>query len=293
MKIHSNRDSNNINEESKNALRNFHQNQINSNIKLHKIFIILIFLINIGLIIFIIFYKSKITQIKNLSNTYTSKINSEDTLLSTQRSELGHKMANIAALGFFGTCRFSIIFEKSEDFHSVKKMIYDYRIGLGEEIPTYEDMGLYFIYQGIIDNDDYTSFMDNLSYAEGIVILIQTESGKKFGIYHKEMIVPDDDYEFSSESKNIIIFSLDTKKVFKFIGKKKSLRMTKDKCLSLGDDELVIYNDYFSNGGFIEFPLKSFDFSTINNNIFTEENGKFNIRNIEAYYFFQWSIFLK
>ena len=69
--------------------------------------------------------------------------------------------------------------------------------------------------------------------------------------------------------------------------------MTKDKCLSLGDDELVIYNDYFSNGGFIEFPLKSFDFSTINNNIFTEENGKFNIRNIEAYYFFQWSIFLK
>ena len=46
MKIHSNKE-NNINEESKNALLNFRQNQINSNIKLHKIFLGLIILFNI------------------------------------------------------------------------------------------------------------------------------------------------------------------------------------------------------------------------------------------------------
>ena len=65
MKIHSNNDINNINEESRNALRNFRENQINSNVKLHKLFLVLVFIINIGLLGFIIFYKSKISEIKN------------------------------------------------------------------------------------------------------------------------------------------------------------------------------------------------------------------------------------
>ena len=77
MKIKKNID-NNINEESKKALKDFKQNQINSNIKLHKIFLILVILINIGLLFFIYFYKSKISEIKKLSNDLTDKIDSQD-----------------------------------------------------------------------------------------------------------------------------------------------------------------------------------------------------------------------
>jgi hypothetical protein len=283
MKIHSNNDINNINEESRNALRNFRQNQINSNIKLHKLFLGLVFIINIGLLGFIFFYKSKISEIKKLSKRHASDIDSKDTLLVNQRTELGHKMANIAALGTAGMLRFSLIFEKSEEFHTVKKLIYDYRIELGDKVPTYENFGMFFLYQGIVDSDDASSFMDYISYIEGIIILIQTEEGKKFGIYHKEMIAPDENKEYRSESKNVIIFSLDTKKIYKFNGKKYSISFTEDKVLSLGKDELVINNEYFSNGGYIEFPLKSFDFSSVNSNVLTEGNGKFNIRNLEVY----------
>jgi hypothetical protein len=142
---------------------------------------------------------------------------------------------------------------------------------------------MFFLYQGIVDSDDASSFMDYISYIEGIVILIQTEEGKKFGIYHKEMIEPDENKEFRSESSNVIIFSMDTKKIYKFNGKKHSISFTEDKILSLGKDELVINNEYFSNGGYIEFPLKSFDFSSVNSNVLTEGNGKFNIRNLEVY----------
>ena len=283
MKIHSNNDINNINEESRNALRNFRQNQINSNIRLHKLFLGLVFIINIGLLGFIFFYKSKISEIKKLSKMHTSDIDSKDTLLVNQRTELGHKMANIAALGTAGMLRFSLIFEKSEEFNTVKKLIYDYRIELGDKVPTYENFGMFFLYQGIVDSDDASSFMDYISYIEGIIILIQTEEGKKFGIYHKEMIEPDENKEYRSESKNVIIFSLDTKKIYKFNGKKYSISFTEDKVLSLGKDELVINNEYFSNGGYIEFPLKSFDFSSVNSNVLTEGNGKFNIRNLEVF----------
>lgn len=287
MKIHSNNDINNINEESRNALRNFRENQINSNVKLHKLFLVLVFIINIGLLGFIIFYKSKISEIKKLSNLHTSDINSKDTQLVSQRTELGHKMANIAAFGSFGMLRFSLIFEKSEEFHTVKKLIYDYRIELGEKMPNYDNFRLLFFYQGIVDSDDVSSFIDLISYIEGLIILIQTEEGRKFGIYHKEMIVPDENKEFKSDSKNVIIFSLDTKKIYKFNGKKHSISFTEDKFLSLGKDELVINNEYFSNGGYIEFPLKSFDFSTVNSNVLTEGNGKFNIRNLEVYCFYE------
>lgn len=287
MKIHSNNDINNINEESRNALRNFRQNQINSNVKLHKVFLGLVFIINFGLLGFIFFYKTKISEIKKLSKLHTSDIDSKDNLLVNQRTELGHKMANIAALGTAGMLRFSLIFEKSEEFHTVKKLIYDYRKELEDNIPKYENFGTFFVYQGIVDSDDASSFIDYISYIEGIIILIQTEEGKKFGIYHKEMIYPDENKEYKSESKNVIIFSLDTKKIYKFNGKKYSISFSEDKLLSLGKDELVINNEYFSNGGYIEFPLKSFDFSSANSNVLTEVNGKFNIRNLEVFCFYE------
>lgn len=286
MKIHSNKE-NNINEESKNALLNFRQNQINSNIKLHKIFLGLIMLVNIGLLFFIIFYKSKISQIKMLSNSHTSNINSKEFQLKSQHNELGHKMANIAALGSYDQFRFSLIFENSEEFHTVKKLIYDYEIELGEELPKYENFDTVFLYQGIADNDNAYSFMDYIYYVDKIFILIQTEEGKKFGIYHKEEIIPNDDNEFKSTNKNVMIFSFNAKKLYKFNGKNNSISFTKDKFLSLGDDELVIYDEYLTNGGYIEFPLKSFDFSNVNENVLTNENGKFKIRNIEVFSFYE------
>ena len=75
VKNKSNKIINNINEESKASLIELRQKQILTNIKYHKVFLILLFLINIFLIIFIFFYKRKINEIKILSGKHTSKIN--------------------------------------------------------------------------------------------------------------------------------------------------------------------------------------------------------------------------
>ena len=285
MKIHKNK-SNNISEESKNALINFRQNQINSNIKLHKIFLILMVLINFGLISFIIFYKSKISQIKKLSNSYASEIDSKDIKLVAQRTSLYNKMVNIAMVGFYGAFRFSFIFEKSEEFQNIKKIVYNYKKEIGSQFSNFDEIQTLFIYQGITDSDLYSVFIEKISYFENLVFIIQTESGSKFGIYHKELINPNNKHNFDSDCKDVFLFSLNNNKIYKFKGKKKSMRFNKDKFLILGDDELIIYNEYFVNGGYIDFPLKSFDFSTVNSNVLTKENGKFKIRNIEVYCFF-------
>jgi hypothetical protein len=283
MKIQKNKD-NSINEESKSALINFRKNQINSNIKLHKIFLVLVILLNIGLLFFILFDKSKISQIKSLSNSHTSEINSEDTHLVSAKSSLYKKMVNIASIGSFGSFRFSFIFDKSEQFQHVKKLIYDYKKEIGAKVTTIDEMETMFLYQGITDSDNLSDIIDKLSFFEGLVFLFNVENGKKFGIYHKEILAPNKKHVFDSPCKDVFLFTFDSDKIYKFNGKKYSMHFNNDQ-ISLGDNEFIIYNEYFNNGGFIDFPLKSFDFSTVNKNILTGENGKFTIRNIEVFCF--------
>ena len=128
--------------------------------------------------------------------------------------------------------------------------------------------------------------MEKISFYEGVIIMVQTVDKERFGIYHKGTIIPDDKHNFDSECQDVFLFTLDSNQIYKFKGKKYSMHFNKKTFLSLGEDEFAIYNEYFDNGGYIDFPLKSFDFSNVNSNILTKTNGKLNIRNIEVFCFF-------
>ena len=289
MKIPKNENVNKISKESEIILKTFHQKQINSNIKLHKIFLFLIILIDTCLIFFTFFYKSKIVQIKQLSNTFKSTISSNNIEIGAEKTSLNKKLVNIASIGCFDAFRFSFIFDKSEDFNNVRKLIFDYEkeiaydFGYNISNVNYSNIEPHFIYQGSMDLDDYSIFIEKISYFETLLILIEIENGNKFGIYHRGLIKIDNKNEFNSYSPYIFLFSFNNFKIYKFIGKSKSISFNNDILLSLGDDELVIYDHYFTKGGYINFPLKSYDFSNVNTNDLTGENGKFQIKNIEIY----------
>ena len=206
MKIKSN---NNINEESRLALKKFRQEQIINNIKYHIICLVLIILVNIGLLIFILMYKSKISEIKNLSNSHTSSINSKDAQLSSRKSSINHKIVNIASLSMGNIFRFSMIFEKSEEFNIIKNLAYDY---ICKTNMTYAQS--YFLYQSVIDSDNYNNFMDRISYFSNIFIFVQTEDGYKFGIFLHEFVMPNNDFEFEVKTKEIFLYSFETKKKY-------------------------------------------------------------------------------
>lgn len=287
MKIQTNKKINNINEESINSLKDFRQKQIATNIKYHIIFIFLLILINIGLIIFIIFYKNKINSIKSKTNLYNSQLNSKDETLASTNNILMHKLVNIASLNEYGLVRFSFIFEKSEEFKTIQNIIYDFRKGIDKkEIPT-QNRNTFLLFQGM--TDDEKTFIDRISYFWNLAIFIETINEKKFGIFIDDLITPDKNNGFQSNSTNIFIYSFETKKIYNYIGDgKKVLRLNKDgRMIIVGDDEIIIYDEYYLNGGEINFPLKSFDFSTVNTNVLTGENGKFAIKNIEAFCFSQ------
>ena len=112
----------------------------------------------------------------------------------------------------------------------------------------------------------------------------------EFGVFIDDLITPDQYKEYQADINKIFVYSFETKKKYNYIGDgKNSLKMNvKDKMFVIGDDELVIYNDYYINGGEINFPMKSFDFSTVNSNVLTGQNGKFHIKNVEAFCFSQF-----
>jgi hypothetical protein len=286
MKIQSNKN-NNINEESIHSLQDFRKKQITTNIRYHIIFLALLIIINIGLTIFIIFYKSKINSLKSKTSSYYNQIDKGDATISNLNTVLTHKLVNMGLLNQYGLIRFSFIFEKSDEFKTVQNVIYDYRKEVEKREVPIEYRSTFLLFEGMMDN--YDKFLDRVAYFWNLAIFIETLENKKFGIFLSDIIAPIKENQFQTESKNIIMYSFDTKKKYNYIGDgKKVLSINKDgKMLVVGDDELIIYDDFYMNGGEINFPMKSFDFSTVNSNVLTGENGKFSIKNIEAFCFSQ------
>ena len=119
MKDKSKKVTNNIKEESKASLMEFRQKQISTNIKYHTVFLILLFLTNFFLIIFIFFYKRKANEIKMLYSKHKSTINTENNEIGILRSSLNHKLLNIGVINGNETMRISFVFEKSEEFNCI------------------------------------------------------------------------------------------------------------------------------------------------------------------------------
>ena len=286
MKIQS-KNNNNINEESKNLLKDFNKNQVLSNIKYHKIFIVLLFIINIGLAIFVTFYKIKINKIKSQTTSYHSQLNSGDEKLSSINSNLMHKIVNMACLNQFGLVKFSHIFETSEEFNTIKEIIYKFREDIDKREIKVEYRNIFLLFQGMTDG--YENFLERISYFWNLAIFIETTDNKKFGLFLVDIIFPDKNNEFKSDTKKIFMYSFETKKKYDSLGGGDVIlrinNKDNDKMIVVGNDELIIYNEYYLNGGEINFPMKSFDFSTVNSNVLTGQNGKFNIKNIEAFCF--------
>jgi len=280
---------NNISEDSRTALKQFREKQILSNIKYHKIFIILLVIINIGLIGFIIFYKKKINELKTISNQYSSKIHTKDSTSSLTRSDIDKKFLNLIAQRQNCICRISYIFDNGEEFSKIKDLVYSFSEKYHGIQTNPETRRTFFIYSSVFDIEGFDTFIDRISYYDNLFIAFRTEDDKRFGIFYEEIIFPDEKTkEFKGNTTGIFIYSFENQKSYKFIGKKeKSLQITKNEILNFGDNEIIVKNEFYSNGCEINAPLKSFDLEGDDATIFTGKIGKFNAVDIEVYCFLE------
>ena len=113
-----------ISSESKKSLKEINKIQIQSSIKLHKVFLSMIIIVNIILAIFIIIYKLKISSIKSKSNINSLTLKKTNYITSAHDSIM-YKLTNIfASINSYRNFRFSMIFENSDEVNFVKDFFY-------------------------------------------------------------------------------------------------------------------------------------------------------------------------
>lgn len=283
---------NNISPESREAIKQFREKQILSNIKYHKIFIGLLILINIGLICFMIFYSRKIKQLQNLSKQHSSLINTKDSAQSSVKNDIFKKFLNLFAFcppNIFGL---TYLFDNGEEFLKVRDTVYNYVESLGDIPHEKDSRSTIFIYQNLIDTEKYEEFLNRITYFENIFIVIKTDEEKKFGIFIKEPIIPDDEdnsKDYIGNTTHIFLYSFEKQKMYKFIGTRdKSFKMTKTELINLGDNEIIFKADFSTNGCELNSPLKSFNLEGDDEMVFIGKTGKFNTVEMEIFSFSQY-----
>ena len=266
-----------MNDESVQSLRKFNLKQIQSNIRLHIIFLLIVIIVNICLIVFIIIYKNKISQI-NLKSSKRHKIIDESKKnIAIFTNTIEHKIVNIFAISMntYGNLHFSMLFDKSEEVKMAKKFVHDFT--------QINEPKMILLYQGINDSDDTDVILSLINYFPNILMIIGARNGNKFGFFFQETISLNSKKSFDSYSKNCFIFSFITKKIYNCIGKGKNIEINKNNLFNIGDGDIVINYNFRTNGGIINFPFKSFEIPKNDENAFIGMNGEFQILDIELY----------
>ena len=268
-----------MNPDSVKSLKEFRQKQIETNKKLHIIFLIMIGIVNICFLYFIITYKKKISEINLKSNKTLSNISKDTNYLSNQENLISHKLVNIFSISndLIGNYHFSFLIESSEEVQMIKNFIKEYiRI---------DKQSLFFAYQGKSDTDDIDTILDILYYYPNMLMIIGTKDENRFGYYFGNPLIPDKSGIFESYNNTCFIFSFQTKEKYKCLNNGKMLEMNKNNLFNIGNGDIIINYNFLSKGGVINYPFKSFDIPDHENNVFTKENGEFEIRDIEIFVF--------
>lgn len=287
MKIKKNK-RNNINEISKNSIKDFSNKQILANILYHQYFLGICIFVNIGLFIFIILYQKQLKEIEFITKRNSREYLKNNYNLNEQRNSIDHKLVNLLAVTRKRNIQFANSFGKKIEFDMVKNMITEYyrENPLHYDENIFDKYKLHLIYQSTSYNSNYKDLKDILNYHRNSLFIIHTVRGKKFGIYVDEPIIFNSDKEFISNENKLFIFSFESKSAHKYIGIGPALKINKKKFIEIGDEEIIIFDNFYNNGGFIDYPMKSFENLNEYDNIFTSENGKFDIKYIEIFAFY-------
>ena len=265
-----------MNPESIRSLKEYNKKRVESNIKIHKIFLSMIIIVNIILVIFIIIYKLKISSIKSKSDINSLTLKEKVDFITSVHGSIMYKLTNIFAISMntYGNIHFSMIFENSDEVNFVKEILSINKVK--------EKASLLLIYQDKADSDDSEILLHIIKNFSKTLILILTKNGEKFGFFFEDKIYPENGY-FESDSNRCFIFSIGKKEKYNCSPKDVMLKIDYEILFNIGNGDIEIDHDFMTYGGNINFPFKSFDIAETKDSIFRKLNGHFEIQEMEIY----------
>ena len=254
------------------------------NIKMHKLCIILLVLINICLIGFLFVYKYQISSLLIINGNQSKEIIAEEKIKKDYYSQTDYMLVNIlASIGY--DYYFSFFFKDFNDFDKVKDIIIQSSV--------LENAKKENIHPLILATAGYypitiESFREKICWLTNILILIETDEKKKFGIFWTTEIedIYSENITTYIKDKKAFMFSFDTGKIFKVKSNAEysvHIPLEGNVLLNVGNGDLIISSPFFSeeSKSTSNFPV-SFESNGEVGNPFTS-NGEINILEFEIY----------
>ena len=250
-----------------------------------KIVLSIIIILNIILFLFFIIYKYDInkTMLENqsLNNKIESLIQNEKNITSINEK----RMINLFVQRLFNNVfHYSFLLKNNYEINFIKQIVFDCYPKEEFSRTKYKS---YLLYQSKIDGDSKKVFLDLINYWWNIIIIIETNSNKRFGVFIHSFITLS--FKNIISDKNLLFFDLDNLKTYKLKTNGENILefpQNNDIILKIGEDDLIIYENFTLNNSksFSNFP-KSFEFdqnydSNINP-LTNTKKGYFTIKNIE------------
>ena len=142
----------------------------------------------------------------------------------------------------------------------------------------------YICYQGSIDGDSYKGYHSFCGLFPNQIILIELIDGTRIGAYvSKAQTDGSEDEDKVVDDSNVILFNIDTNISYKINDPHNAFTIYKNGFFKIGDNDLFIADEYFSNeNSFSEFP-KQFGSSDTPKYSFTNGQRNFKIKQLEVF----------
>jgi hypothetical protein len=257
----------------KKAFDEYQENEKRKTICLFKVFILFLLITNVVFVFFVISYKIQISQTK------TNNINKSNEIAlyqdkNNQKESQSYKMLiNLFAVINTRYNSLTEILRSKEEYNKV--MAY----------ANMEDkFSSYICYQGSIDGDSYKGYHSYCGLFPDQIILIELTDGTRIGAYisNAQSIGSEEDDKVVDDP-NAVLFNIDTDVSYKIKDPHNAFTIYKEGLFKIGDNDLFIADNYFTNdNSFSEFPSQ-FGSSDIPKYSLTNGQRNFKIRQLEVF----------
>lgn len=272
----------NISKKSKISIQEFNQKLFKSNIRLHRVFLIICIIINIILLIFIILFNKKISSIKEFEKETNFFTFETDKKFKEIGKTLSQKFVNI----IFHCIDPDLCFSNS--FSNIKE--YDTLIeNLGKINKNIQKKKSFILaYKNIFVKEadkKYEYFIENSFFSNPKYFIVISTNGGKYGIYIWSDKEYEEEFPIYFNKNESYFYSFNTNKLYEYNGNSCALQITKTLNIIVGDNDFILYQNFKEDGAVINSPLSSFkDIDNFTNTL--ENNGKFEVRSLEIFYLF-------
>lgn len=231
----------------KKALEEYNEKEKEKTIKIYKGIILFLSVINLISIVFYFIYTFQLKSMDRYISNISNDISSNEITFKKSRESFDHQLVKLYSDIRTDLRYLSELIQTPEEYAMLIKW-------LPQTQSSESQKRLFFCYKSVADGLEPTTFREQCSYDNNLLIIIETEDGKRFGGFVEiDWGEVNDDTYISDQ--NAFLFSMDDKQQFKVNDGNYAFKMLSKGFFMFGQEDIVVEDQYENDlRGYVKFP---------------------------------------